>query len=66
MCNCVDVANQVLAKSNTEIEPIFAAIPGRIDMPVGIRTCKIDKTLRGSAKVLFATFCPFCGVKLDG
>lgn len=64
MCNCVDVANKALRTKNTQIEPILA-FGSTLDLAIGIRTSKIDKTRRGNPVVVMATYCPFCGESLE-
>lgn len=64
MCHCIDLANEKLVRDNTKIESIW--VFGKNYIPAGIRTVKVDKTKRGNPKVIFASFCPFCGEKYDG
>lgn len=64
MCKCVDIANRALREKNTQIEPIIS-LGSKLECSIGIRTSKVDKSKRGSAVVVMATFCPFCGQKLE-
>jgi hypothetical protein len=66
MCNCIDQANAKLLEHNTKIEPMFGMLPGRMHEVIGTRTVKVNKSKRGNAKTILATFCPFCGNKRDG
>lgn len=65
MCICIELADKALAVHNTQLDPIFRPLPGRLSQVVGIRTVKIDRKKRGLPKTLMASFCPFCGIKLD-
>jgi len=61
MCDCVHRINAGLAKSefpNTMVEyPLFGE-------PVTfVLTCKREEKVRQKPKRVFATYCPFCGVK---
>ena len=58
MCDCMDTVNVKLAEHNTKIElPWFGPqLPRLITM-------KVDQKKRGKPMGIFATFCPFCGVK---
>ena len=57
MCECHKKLNGLLEQYNTKLTlPIFG--PQRVI----IETMKIDDKKRTKPKVLFATFCPFCGI----
>jgi hypothetical protein len=61
MCYCIKTANEHLAQFNTKIElPIWTSSGVR---PPFILTMKIDAKKRGKPKMIFASCCPFCGVK---
>lgn len=58
MCKCIATVNKKLAEHNTQIEvPIIG--PNR---PF-VATVKINYMKRGRPKMMFATYCPFCGKK---
>lgn len=59
-CECIETVNAELAPRNTKIViPMFG--PQR---PF-VETCKLDDKKRGKPVGLFASFCPFCGVKYE-
>lgn len=64
MCNCIDIANRTLREKNTQIEPIIS-LGSKLELSIGIRTSKVDKSKRGPVIVVMAAFCPFCGEKLE-
>jgi peptide deformylase len=71
MCDCVDKVNKLLEPYNTCLTiPIVFSLVGELTRPeqVLVQTEKIDTKKRtGTAKKLFATYCPFCGNNyLDG
>jgi len=61
--DCITKINTLLAPYNTELQPIFS-FTGDAPQRIAVCTSKIDAKKRGQPKMLFATFCPFCGVKL--
>lgn len=69
-CNCIAEVDAKLAERNTRImQPIILRMPGedpRAPRPM-IVTEQIE-TGRGKKKAcgMFATFCPFCGIKIGG
>lgn len=63
--DCVKVMNTELAKYNTQLEEVIA-FTSPIREIIALRTTKIDPRKRGRAMNCIASFCPFCGVKLDG
>lgn len=58
MCECLAKVNEELAKHNTRIE-----IPWIGPQVPFVQTIKRDEKKRGKPVRMFATFCPFCGVK---
>lgn len=59
MCDCIATADEHLAQFNTKIElPMWTSRGGR---PPFVQTMKIDEKKRGKPKMIFASFCPFCG-----
>lgn len=63
MCECIELANKALAAKNTRVEHINI-LPDMSER-IAIRTVKINERSRTGPVTLMATFCPFCGVKLD-
>jgi hypothetical protein len=58
MCDCIQDVNKFLAEHNTKIElPWFG--PQR---PF-VQTIKLHERPRSKPKLMFASFCPFCGEK---
>jgi hypothetical protein len=64
MHKCVEIADKALKTKNTQIEPIIA-LGSKLSCAIGVRTSKVDKTKRGKPVLVCASFCPFCGEKLD-
>ncbi len=63
MCKCIALGNDKLAEKNTRIATAHS-IPGLAEK-VRIQTVKLRPRSRLGPVTLLATFCPFCGVKLD-
>ena len=62
--DCVKRINALLVAQNTVIlEPISFGNQGR-EM-IQIVTVKADNQKRGRPSTFFASFCPFCGIKLS-
>lgn len=60
-CNCIEVVNAELAPRNTQIHlPMF--VMGGTPKPF-VETIKLDEKKRVKPVKMFASFCPFCGVK---
>jgi len=62
--DCVKRVNEQLRASNTMLS-LAVSITNPERELIHIRTVKIDPLLRGRPVVLFATYCPICGVKLE-
>jgi len=65
MCNCLEEANKTLSERgcNTQIKiPFFIddSKPRAI-----IATVKEDSNVRKKPSILFATYCPLCGIEYD-
>lgn len=64
-CDCIARVNEQLAALNAALD-----VPLSIDMKTGqtqppkltVAVCKRDTKKRGRLPVLFASYCPFCGV----
>lgn len=69
MCNCLEKANDTLSKDGTNTQLRIVETFGKGMKHQGSRlviaTEKIDSKSRIKAIPIFATFCPFCGDKLD-
>ncbi|CAD7023301.1 hypothetical protein REJC140_00160 [Pseudorhizobium endolithicum] len=67
-CTCIETVNEKLAERNTRLTLplVFGRKPGEPERLM-IVTEQIE-TGRGKAKAvgMFATCCPFCGVKYEG
>jgi hypothetical protein len=61
MCDCINRFNEHLAVTNTQIELPMWTASGQIT-PFVV-TIKIDQKKRGKPTSVFASHCPFCGVK---
>lgn len=65
MCECAQTADRKLAEHNTAIDwATLIATNGDMQDRLQIKTRKLDPKKRGSATILVATFCPFCGSSL--
>jgi len=69
-CNCIETVNQKLleAGKNTAISvPLFFAFEGEKTRGpcCVIETKKANDKVREKPSSIFATFCPFCGIKYD-
>lgn len=62
--SCIADTNALMADRNLQIEPIFSLYGGDQEY-IAIATAKIDSKKRGTTQRLFASFCPFCGVRLN-
>lgn len=64
-CNCIDTVDAMLAERNTRIMLPIMLGSDQTPRPM-IKTEQIE-TGRGKKKAvgMFATFCPFCGIKIN-
>lgn len=68
MCDCAKDVDKQLLERGTNTRLAFAM---QITKEMGVRSVllvgveKIDKSKRKPAMLVFATFCPFCGEKLN-
>lgn len=61
--DCIRSVNEQLAPHNTRIaSAISFSTPAR--ELIQVVTCKAEPSVRGKPVVMFASHCPFCGVKL--
>jgi hypothetical protein len=68
MCNCIKAVNERLVFSNAKIAQGFTYNIELMTMDLSgpmIVLSRIDKSKRNKLPVLLATYCPFCGTKLD-
>ena len=63
--DCIKLIDEQLADKNTRIATAFSFADPEREL-IYIQTQKADSSIRGKPVSLFATFCPFCGVKLKG
>lgn len=61
-CSCIETVNAKLADRNTQVHLPWFVIGGGTPRPF-VETIKVDEGKRGKPTKLFASFCPFCGVK---
>lgn len=62
--NCVAETNALLAQRNTRLADVID-ISGQERELIALETVKADDKVRGRPISMFASFCPFCGVKLN-
>ena len=62
--DCVARINALLKEHNTKLAEAIAI--GSDRECIVLATSKADEKLRKKPALLFATFCPMCGVKLKG
>lgn len=62
--DCVQRINALLADKNTAIATAISFSDQGREL-IQITTCKKDSKVRGKPVLFFASYCPFCGVKLD-
>lgn len=67
MCDCVKKMDEALAPMNGRIAVAIGFSPDMSKMTsrLIVATEKIDKAKRKPAPTAVASFCPFCGVKLQ-
>lgn len=63
---CIKAANEKLATRNTcvNVAQTFNFSSETEGERLLVATMKVDEKKRGKALAVFATYCPFCGVKL--
>lgn len=67
-CNCIEEVDTKLAEYNIRILVPMFIIPrggGKPEPRVFVETVKIDTKKRAKTPAVFATFCPFCGLKYE-
>lgn len=67
MCNCYEQANEALKLYNTRLTPMVSwnQQTGAMRVDVKIATEKIDSRNRRGPAELSASYCPFCGGKIE-
>ena len=67
MCDCVQKMNEALEPMNGRLAIALGFSPDMSKMTsrLIVATEKIDKSKRKPAPTAVASFCPFCGVKLQ-
>lgn len=61
--DCIRRVNELLREHNTVIsQAVSFSDPSR--ELIQVATAKVDSLVRSKPKALFASFCPFCGLKL--
>lgn len=63
--NCVKLVNEKLAAHNTRL-PIALNIENPEREMIALVTVKADEKGRVKPITMYASYCPFCGVKLGG
>ena len=61
--DCVKRVNEQLADHNTRLSWAIGVIGSEGEL-IQLATCKADEKKRGRPALMFASHCPFCGVKL--
>jgi hypothetical protein len=62
--DCITRVNEQLKEHNTQLSLAYSLTTPMREL-IHIRTVKLDPLLRGRPMVLFATYCPICGMKLE-
>jgi hypothetical protein len=65
MCGCIDRINAKLKERNTELSTCFDLENTTAGHRLLVGTNKIDRSKRGRPVLAVATFCPFCGEKME-
>lgn len=60
--DCIANINAHLKGRNTRIALAVSCVPDQ--ELIQVTTAKVDETKRGRPVLMFASYCPFCGVKL--
>lgn len=63
-CECIEVVNKELAEHNTQILLPMFTVGDNVRRPF-VETAKLDDKKRGKPLAMFATFCPFCGMRYE-
>lgn len=63
--NCFERINEQLKPHNTQLA-MAIDFSGKNRELIQVTTVKADSAVRKKPSALFASFCPFCGVKLEG
>ena len=64
MCDCVDKINDKMTGTNQRIKRYWT-LGDEVGEAIGIEVEKVNKSLRTKVSALFATYCPFCGEKIN-
>ncbi len=62
-CECIAEVNKKLAERNTQILLPMFVMKGPV-VPF-VETRKLNEKKRGKPVAMFASFCPFCGLKYE-
>lgn len=65
MCNCIDRVNSELKEQAPNTMLLVPMMLRRGTTRLFVETTKRDDKKRGKPTRMFATFCPFCGVKYE-
>jgi hypothetical protein len=63
--DCIERINEQLRPFNTAMA-MAIDFTGRNRELIQVSTVKADSTNRKKPSAMFASYCPFCGIKLDG
>lgn len=63
MCRCIEQLDKKLEEYNTQVNVSISLNGGSAQ--IYLDTFKRDKTKRGNAMKLLATYCPICGEKYE-
>jgi hypothetical protein len=62
--DCIKQVNEQLAQHNTRIAEAFSLTGSQCEL-IPIQTVKADDKVRRKPVNMYASYCPFCGVKLE-